>query len=518
MKFSEKWMRPALAAVVGFGLAACQDDPVQPDPLLAPSGVTAAETAGGVTVSWSAVGGADSYTIERDIAGAAGGFTELAAGVTATSYTDADVEPGLTYYYRVKSVRGAETATSDPTEVTTGNPVADISGTISAERTLSADTVYTLEGIVTVDSLATLTIEPGTLILGSTQIAPSALIVRRGGKLIAEGTADAPIIFTSEKPAGSRSRGDWGGVVINGMSDCNFPADQCVGEGSSGPYGGNVPDDDSGVLKYVRIEFAGYEVSFGNELNGLTLNGVGSGTTIDYVQSHMGSDDGIEFFGGTVNVKHAVVTGASDDSFDYSTGWSGKGQFWIALQDPDDADNGFEVDGNEENYAATPLTSPTLYNVTLVGKASGTGTAGESTRGMIHRRGTAGMLYNFIVLGFETGLDIDNAETYAHCAAGDLVIANSIFHAADALLDGDADDETTCTGLPAWGITDTDPGLADPFDWAAPDFRPTAGAAALSGAATPPDDGFFDTTATFIGAVGAGDGPWYAGWTTFAQN
>ena len=118
--------------------------------------------------------------------------------------------------------------------------------------------------------------------------------------------------------------------------------------------GGGVLDDNSGIIAYTRVEFAGFEVSFGNELNALTLNGVGSGTEIHHVQTNVGLDDGIEFFGGTVDLKYALVTNASDDSFDYSTGWQGRGQFWIALQDPEDADNGFEVDGNEDDFSATP--------------------------------------------------------------------------------------------------------------------------------------------------------------------
>lgn len=395
---------------------------------------------------------------------------------------------------------------------------ADLVGAITSDRTLSADTVYTIKGIVTVDSAVTLTIEPGTLILGSTQVTPSALIVRRGGKIIADGRPDAPIVFTSDKPVGQRARGDWGGIVINGLSTCNFPADQCVGEGAAGPYGGNDPNDDSGILRYVRIEFAGYEVSFGNELNALTLNGVGSGTTIEYVQAHYGSDDGIEFFGGTVNVKYAIVTGASDDSFDYSTGWSGKGQFWIVLQDPDDADTGFEVDNNEEDYNAEPLTNPTIYNVTVVGKAPGTGTAGESTTGLLLRRGTGGKIYNAIVLGFESALDIDNAETYARCASGELLVANSIFHAYGSFLDDDADEETACTDLPTWSLRQEDPGLRDPFNWVAPDFRPAPGSAALTGfAAVPANDDFFEPV-DYVGAVAPNGTPWYLGWTTFERN
>ena len=269
---------------------------------------------------------------------------------------------------------------------------AVLAGTITDARTLNSDTVYTITGIVVVDDGASLTIPAGTTVLGSTIVQPSALIVRQGGQLFSLGTAEAPVIFTSANEEGSRKRGDWGGVVINGRSQCNFPAGQCVGEGASGPYGGDVLDDNSGTITFTRIEFAGYEVSFGNELNALTLNGVGSGTTIHHVQVHYGSDDGVELFGGTVDLKYILATGISDDSFDYSTGWSGRGQFWIAQQDPDDGDNGFEVDGNEDDYNATPLTDPLIYNVTLVGKGlDGVGgTDGESVDGLRLRRGTGG--------------------------------------------------------------------------------------------------------------------------------
>jgi hypothetical protein len=520
MRFKGGWLSLGLALSVGIGLTACSDDDDDVDPvLLAPTGLQVTQTSTGLQLTWNAATGATAYAVERDIIGDAEGYVTIATGITATSYVDEDVETGMTYQYRVLAVRGSETsAPSNEVEFSIGRKEAVLSGAIRRDRTLSADTTYILRGAVTVDSAVTLTIPAGTLILGDADVAGSALIVRRGGKLIADGRAGAPIVFTSSRPAGSRNRGDWGGIVLNGLSTCNFPADQCVGEGSSGPYGGNDPDDDSGVLRYVRIEFAGYEVSFGNELNGLTLNGVGSGTTIEYVQSHMGSDDGIEWFGGTVNARYLLVTGASDDSFDYSTGWSGKGQFWIALQDPDDADTGFEVDNNEEDYDASPLTRPTIYNVTLIGKAAGAGTAGESTRALLLRRGTGGELRNFIVLGFEVGLDIDNAETYARCASGDLLIAHSIFHGSGAFLDGDDDDETVCTGLPAWTLRQVDPGLVAPFDWSAPDFRPAAGSAALSDYASPPASDPFFQPVDFVGGVSPVGTPWYQGWTTFARN
>lgn len=391
---------------------------------------------------------------------------------------------------------------------------AVLAGTITDARTLNSDTVYTITGIVVVDDGASLTIPAGTTVLGSTTVQPSALIVRQGGQLFSLGTAEAPVIFTSANEEGSRKRGDWGGVVINGRSQCNFPAGQCVGEGASGPYGGDVLDDNSGTITFTRIEFAGYEVSFGNELNALTLNGVGSGTTIHHVQVHYGSDDGVELFGGTVDLKYILATGISDDSFDYSTGWSGRGQFWIAQQDPDDGDNGFEVDGNEDDYNATPLTDPLIYNVTLVGKGlDGVGgTDGESVDGLRLRRGTGGDIFNAIVVGFgNSGIDIDNEETVGRLSVQNSIIARN---AVDVATDSDGFQDLIYTE--EWNnVIGVDPEMVSPFNRDSPDFRTSQ---VLIGA-TPPNDGFFDVNATFIGAVDPSQTTqWFEGWTTFSKN
>ena len=388
---------------------------------------------------------------------------------------------------------------------------AVLSGVISGTRTLSADTAYLLRGIVTVDSGAVLNIPAGTLIMGDYETQPSALYVAVGGRIEANGSAAAPIVFTSSRPAGQRQPGDWAGVMINGRAQCNFTTTPCLSEGIQRPFGGDRNDDDSGTLAYVRIEYAGYEVSFGNEMNGLTLNGVGSGTDIHHIQVHRGLDDGIEWFGGSVDVKYAVVTGASDDSFDFSSGWVGRGQFWIVQADPNDADRGFEVDNNETDNDALPRTDWQVYNVTLVGRGTG-GTAGETPVGITLRRGTAGVIRNAIVLGYEVGLDIDNSSTFAQCATGALEVSNSIFFDNGAQNDGDADAETDC--LDESSIFGVDPLLVAPYDLDSPDFRPSAtGSPVLAGAAVVPNDGFFDDV-DYIGAVAPGATPWYAGWTT----
>lgn len=394
---------------------------------------------------------------------------------------------------------------------------AELIGTISGTRTLSADTTYTMRGVVTVADGGVLSIPAGTLILGDVDVQPTALYVAPGGRIEANGSATAPIVFTSSEPVGQREAGDWGGIFINGNAQCNFTTQPCVSEGIQREFGGSDNDDDSGTMAYVRIEFAGYEVSFGNELNGLTLNGVGRGTELHHIQVHKGLDDGVEWFGGAADLKYGIVTGASDDSFDFSSGWIGRGQFWIVQADPDDADRGFEVDNNESDHEAEPLTDWQVYNVTLVGKPAGGGTAGEASVGVTLRRGTAGELRNAIITGYEVALDVDNTATFDQCAADELNVGNTIFFANGAVYDGDEDDETAC--VEAASIVQADPMLSDPFNGADPDFRPQAGSPALDGAnvAAPPADGFFDPV-DFVGGVDANGAAWYEGWITTAES
>lgn len=523
---SGRWILPALVAALATGACSDDDPPVDntPDAPAAPVNVTVAEQNGALEVSWGASTGADSYTVQRQVASSGSSFTTLASDLTATTYTDVSAAVGTGYNYRIIAIgEGGQSNPSDPAYGEIGVREAILSGTISGTRQLSADTTYTIQGLVIVEDGGQLRIPAGTLLLGSTSVQPSAVIVRQGGQLFSEGTENSPVVFTSDRVNGTPNRGDWGGVVLNGNSICNFPAGECVGEGNSGPYGGTELDDNSGRIVYTRIEYAGYEVSFGNELNALTMNGVGSGTEIHHVQTHYGSDDGFEWFGGTVNAKYLIATGISDDSFDYSTGWQGKGQFWIAQQDPNDADNGFEVDGNEDNFDNTPFTEPTLYNVTLVGKGpNGTGgTAGESTAGMLHRRGTAGQLRNIIVVGFERGLDIDNAETVARIGTNNFSIQNSIIFSNGVNFDGDADgiDEAGIFNTAGWNNRSVDPGLTNPFDRNNPDFRPAAGSAATTGAATVPAGDSFFTAVDYVGAAAPGGDEWYkAPWASIRGN
>ena len=444
-------------------------------------------------------------------------------------------------------VFGADvTATCDLESLELGEPIDDpdpmpsdcvagvctITGVITQDRTLTADFRWLLTGTVFVGDGTTptvLTIAPGTTVLGD-KATTGTLVVRRGSRIEAIGTREAPIVFTSAEPPGSRAAGDWGGVIINGrapINDCALDPDDCVafnqafGEGGTGFYGGNNPDDDSGELRYVRIEFAGKLLSPENELNGLALQGVGRGTVLDFIQIHRGQDDGIEFFGGTVDFKHVLVTGALDDSFDWTEGWTGRGQYLIAQQWPDDSDNGIEADNNDPDRDNQPRSRPILSNLTIVGSPA----SEASDYGMLLREGTSAEIHNSIVLGFNDAcIDIDHPETWAVATttstATTLVFRNSII-SCETNFEDEAEDPVTIenfvTMLNAGNsvLPTTEAILSAPFDTVSPDMRPTSGSAAESGA-VPLSDTFFDA-ATYVGAVDP-QADWTLGWTTNVED
>jgi hypothetical protein len=378
---------------------------------------------------------------------------------------------------------------------------------ITQDLTLTADNDYLLSGPVFIgdDSAETvLTIEPGVTIFGGDG---SFLLIQRGSKIMAEGTAAAPIVLTSAKAAGSRGPEDWGGLVINGNAPINNGGDpdcganSAPGEAGTGCYGGTDAADDSGVLKYVRVEFAGNKVDAENELNGIAFQGVGSGTEVDYVQTHMTSDDGIEFFGGTVSVKHVVLTGADDDSLDWTGGWSGKAQFVVAEQLADSgagAERGIEADNLEANNSATPFSDPVLSHVTLIARA------GNDAEGMRLRRGTKGEFHNFIVTGFGGYcIRVTESQTETNVTNGDLVVANMILNCTSGAAETGA-----AADMVEGESTATDPMLDG--------WMPMNGSPALSGGESPAGDSWFDA-ATYIGAFD-GTSNWADGWTTSATN
>ncbi len=406
---------------------------------------------------------------------------------------------------------------------------------ITTNTTWTADKVYVIPRLkqLFVKGGATLTIEPGTVIQGEQG---AVLVITRGSKIMAVGTKEKPIVMTSAQPVGMKTPGLWGGLLVLGAAPINnnklsMPtSDEAVFEAFSsaipeGKFGGTDPHDDSGTIKYVRIEFGGYNFMTDREFNNLTLCGVGDKTVVDFVQVHHGSDDGIEFFGGTVNAKHIVSSQNEDDGFDTDNGWEGKAQFVIVQNlfphGATEASNGYESDnhGTEASWRADPRTLPTVYNVTVLGLKD----YDRTSYAAVLRRGTGGKYYNHIFMNFPLGIEVRDTATLEQLMANNLFIKNSIFfhnavdnnnwpapQAMNDIVEKDWFEKAE------WNNRQVDPGLpGEAFSPASPNFKPAAGAAALTGGAMPPDDGFFDPTATFVGAVGPED--WTAGWTAYPQ-
>lgn len=400
--------------------------------------------------------------------------------------------------------------------------IMTLQGSITSDRTLTANHAWVLVGGVFVRSPATLTIEPGTIIFGDTAT-NGFLVIDRGARIEADGTVMNPIVMTSDQPVGERTRSDWGGLIINGRAPVNIG--EGIGEGGTGTYGGTDPGDDSGTLRYVRVEFAGTEISPENELNGIAFQGVGSGTTVDHIQVHFAKDDGVEFYGGTVNAKYVLVTFAADDSIDWVEGWIGSLQFAAVVQRGDDADNGIEADNKEAQNNILPRSSPDIYNVTLIGDRNGP----ESDDGILLREGTAGRIYNSIVMGFgQAGIAIRNSSTFEQANNGSLVVDNNIFWNNAVAFDTSSDGTLTAAGAATKNLVENvwtknrfvDPLLAAPFMLTQPDLRPLEGSPALDVrfVKTPPDNGFLDTTVDFIGAVAPGSNWVMSGWANFSDN
>ena len=323
--------------------------------------------------------------------------------------------------------------------------VCEITGTITSDRRLTADIVWSLSGKVTVGNdnanSATLTIEPGTTVFGKS--GADYLVIARGSKIQAIGTAAAPIIMTSVNDmlglSDEESAAEWGGLVLLGRAptnkcdQANLANCQVEAEGEAGPYGGADEDDNSGALRYVQVRYAGFEVIPDNELNGITFAGVGRGTTVDHIQVHNNLDDGVEFFGGTVDAKYVVLTGNRDDSLDWADGWSGRMQHILVRHNPNNtkANRGIEGDNQSGNFTAEPVSKPRIANMTIIGN---TFDGEDDSEGILLRAGTAGELYNIIVTGPEgmgECFEINSDETVANAGNGELIFRNSIIDCAE---------------------------------------------------------------------------------------
>jgi hypothetical protein len=402
-------------------------------------------------------------------------------------------------------------------------PVVVVTGEVTGSETWLNANYYVLRGAVFVRNAATLNIQAGTRIIGESG-SVGTLIVERGGRLMAIGTPDQPIVFTSDQPIGTRNRGDWGGLIINGRARINFESGEAAGEGDTGVYGGNDDDDNSGVLRYVRVEFSGIEFSPDNELNGIAFQAVGRGTQVDHVQAHMSRDDAMEWFGGTADGKYLVMSNAADDSVDWTFGWTGRLQYVAVTQRGDDADNGIEADNNEFNNNVLPRSNPQIYNITMCGDPD-RNEGGESPRAANLRRGTAFTIRNFLITGFKTvGFQIETTNTATTGQVDNGTSQMGAGVAWDMPTPMHASVMTYITSGRFPNIrANQDPGLsaAACSNHSNPNFQPSSIASLAGGQLAPiqpPNDGFFDAV-TFIGAVPPAPAPnWMAGWTSFPQN
>lgn len=552
---THKFRRRVALASLGMALmlTACDDDVTGPD-LQPPTNVTVEVTGpNSATVTFNAVSGATGYIVER--AQGVGAF-ELVGEVTSPTLQNAGLQPQTQYRFRVAAVRGADRSDfSSVVTVTTpasGQKVATISGSITQNRTLFADTLYTLRGYVRVSNGATLTIQPGTTIQGDYDVIASSLFIERGAKLIAEGTPQAPIVFTSSRPVGERRPGDWGGIVILGNGIINRTAPVILEGTENFPQpinyaGGTDNDDDSGSLRYVRIEFAGHEVATNAELNSLTLAAVGRQTDISYVQVLAGLDDSFEWFGGAVDAKYLVSYESGDDHFDASEGFVGRVQYGIAFQsrqllprpgagsvssDP----QGIENDGcSGQNCTnggdSTPYTTPIFANMTLIGAGSAWSTSGGEV-GMMIRRGAGGHYVNSVVARYNrAAISLRDTQTETRLDDGLLSVRNlllaenaQVFQPAAGTthqfsVDAAANGITTAAGSTAslFSSLPADPTSASQFDWTpAPDSEARAGGLTTFTGDLATRAGTFVTPTAYRGAADPAGPRWWEGWTNYA--
>ncbi|MBL0172845.1 MAG: hypothetical protein IPP90_19500 [Gemmatimonadaceae bacterium] len=567
----------ATAAVLA--LTACgSDDPVTP-PAKGSLTVTISGLPTGTNAGVSVTGPSSfsqNLTATQTLSVDAGSYTVAAAQVTV----------GVTKYNATVTGSPAAVTSGGSSSATvayslTANPTIVLSGSIAANRTLTPDTNYVIRGFVYVNSGATLTINAGTKLVGDTTALGSALFILRGARIVANGTETQPVVFTSQRSAGNRSPGDWGGLVIVGNARNNRSGSIII-EGSNGSVVGADPNgivytggtndaDNSGTLRYVRVEFAGYATLPDNELNSFTFAAVGRGTTFEYLQSVAGLDDSFEWFGGTVDGKYLVSYEAGDDHFDTSEGYSGRNQFLIAYQstfltpragagaisaDP----QGFEVDGCNGGGCTAPsganaqssgrddglYTMNLFANFTVIGVGSTQTTPTNGGVGMVLRRGTGGYYLNGVVARWpRQAISLRDSTSNNRFVVDSLIARNlyfadngtqntgvifdptgtnfgqeSAFSARNANITVAAGSVTAAslfTALPAGSATTTG---AD-FDWSPSASSPIATGGLSSFTADPriaARVGTFITPTAYRGAAAPGGTKWWANWTSYTRN
>lgn len=550
----------AMALAATMVLGACGNDEDSSGPLPAPTGVATVQMSlTSIKVQWNAVTGADTYVLERASAAAPGVFTPIGGDIAATQYTDATVTAGVAYTYRVAAKKDTEVQTfSTGVTFTTGLVGATLSGNIAVSRVLHADTVYKLSGYVKVQSGAVLTIEAGTKIIGDTTVLGSSLWILRGAQIQAVGTAVAPIVFTSGRASGNRKPGDWGGIIIIGNATINRTGGTINTEGGAAGqaenYAGGVDDNsNSGTLKYVRIEFAGYDVSAGagQELNTLSSYAVGRGTTYEYIQTMAGLDDSFEWWGGTVDGRYLVSYESGDDHFDWTEGYRGRNQFLIALQtqrltpqagagvfssDP----RGFEGDGCDPAVSgctmtatgtSTPYSNPVFANFTMVGTGNLAGIPADGNGG-VWRRGTGGYFANGVLARWKGfAVNVRDAWTDSLLQGYDslnirglLLAQNGLNYDTVGVNFGQATKFAADSHKVYAGSVAVDTLLGISINPAGLDWTPKAASPTETGGVGVPAakvTGFFGgtfTQTTYLGAAQNGAAKWWQGWTAYNIN
>jgi hypothetical protein len=559
-------LRFAFASTIAlaFALSSCSKDEAAPD---------APQATAPTAVTNVGVGTSSDITFAITIPGGYQSSEVVAVGGTTTKNSEpavGDKDGSVVVTFTGAATTGAGSVTLTVTDKNAKSVVStavisvdeilptEISAPISANTTWKAGTQYILKGNIYVQSGAELTIEPGVVIFGD-KVTKGALIVSRGAKIHATGTASNPIVFTSSAPAGFRNYGDWGGVVLLGKSANNQSENQQI-EGISAPtgdnglYGGAIEDDNSGELQYARIEFAGIALSTDNELNGLTFGSVGSGTKVDHIQVSYSGDDSYEWFGGSVNTTYLIAYKGWDDEFDTDFGYRGFNQFLVSYRDPNIADksgsNGFESDNNAQGDVKTPQTAATFANVTFFGpymyagfKAlsstdptkvlDNTKVSSNYKRGAHIRRNSALKVYNSVFAGANIdGILFDKASgdavfkgNYVGRLTGSLMptqIANDVASSYDAtnfatenilsapkdqvdltaIFAGSTNNLWTLTAPTALLATGS-PLIANPLQATLPAFPAGFG---------------FNTSVNYIGAFNATDNWAAAAWTNYDPN
>lgn len=408
--------------------------------------------------------------------------------------------------------------------------VVTVSGEITTNTEWTADKAYFLQGFVYVKAPAILTIQAGTVIKGD-KPSKGSLIIERGAKIMAVGTAQNPIVFTSAQPVGQRSYGDWGGLIICGNAPINLPGGNGIVEGGTNAnFGGTDPEDNSGMLQYVRIEFPGIAFQPNQEINGLTMAGVGRQTTIDHVQVSYSGDDAFEWFGGTVNCTHLVAHRTWDDDFDTDNGFAGAVQFALGIKDPNVADasgsNGFESDNDAGGTGNQPNTTGVFSNVSLFGPLATPQTQAnfQFESGLHLRSNTRLRVFNSVIAGYPEGVYVKGSFAQTNAENNELVVKNSVIAGCELDLQTDLFspfDADAWFNAPSSSNTiyadNTDLQVSDPFNLTAPNCLPNGGSPLLSGSDF--SDPFLNPSSftfqnvPFRGAMGTTD--WTQDWTNF---